>query len=310
MSQFSNSGTGGYQLLPRRYQDFVLGGTPNLLSSPVPTAISTTGFTVNFTTENTGTAKLEYGTSPAGPFTAVTGPTTAAKQHSIALTGLQPGIIYYVKASVTNSIGTSESRAVPMVTASLSSGKMRSYFTGTVNTALALPSNAATYLANGAIADTLARYINRATKTLDIAIYNWNSPVILAAVNAAHARSVAVRVIFENDNTNASIPGLNTNIPRLGRQTQQNIMHNKFVVIDAEDANVNVPWVWSGSTNWTPAQLSTDRNNAIAIQDQALARTYTLEFNEMWGSGTLATARFGSAKTDNTPHYLMIGASR
>lgn len=310
MSQFSNSGTGGYQLLPRRYQDFVLGGTPNLLSAPTPTGISTTGFTVNFSTENPGTAKVEYATSLAGPFTTLQGPATAGRQHSIALAGLQPGVIYYVKAAVTNSIGTSESRAVPMVTASLSSGKMRSYFTNPVNATLALPGNAATYLANGAIADTVARYISKATKTLDIAIYNWNSPVILDAVNAAHARNVAVRVIFENDNTNASIQGLNAAIPRIGRQTQQNIMHNKFVVIDAEDSNPNVPWVWTGSTNWTPAQLSTDRNNAIAVQDQALARTYTLEFNEMWGGGTVATARFGSAKTDNTPHYLVIGGKQ
>ncbi|GAB2786718.1 phosphatidylserine/phosphatidylglycerophosphate/cardiolipin synthase-like enzyme [Hymenobacter luteus] len=307
MSQFASNGVGGYQLLPRRYQDFILGGTPNFLSSPYPTNISNTGFTVHFATENAGTAKVEYSTALAGPFTTVTGATTAATQHSIALTGLQPGTIYYVKASSTNAIGTSESRVVPMATASLSSGKMRAYFTGSVNTSVALPGNGATYLANGAIADTVARYISKATKTLDIAIYNWNSVTILNAVNAAHARGVQVRVLFEDDNTNASVSGLNSAIPRIGRQTQQNIMHNKFVVIDAEDSNPNVPWVWTGSTNWTPAQLNQDRNNAIAIQDQVLARTYTLEFNEMWGGGTTATARFGSAKTDNTPHYFLIG---
>ncbi|WP_426491730.1 phospholipase D-like domain-containing protein [Hymenobacter sp. 102] len=307
MSQFSSTGTGGYQVLPRRYADFVLGGTPNLQNTPFPSTITSTGFSVNFTTENAGTAKLSYATTPTGPFTEVAGSTTAATQHSIALSGLQPGVVYYVKAAVTNSIGTSESRVVPMVTAALSSGKMRTYFTNSVNSALASPGNAATYLPNGTIADTLARYIGLARQTLDIAIYNWNSPTILTAVNAAHARGVQVRVLFEDENANVSIPGLNAAIPRIGRQTQQNIMHNKFVVIDAEATNPNVPWVWTGSTNWTPAQLSTDRNNAIAVQDQALARTYTIEFNEMWGGGTQATARFGSAKTDNTPHYLVIG---
>ncbi|RSK43639.1 phospholipase D-like domain-containing protein [Hymenobacter perfusus] len=310
MSQYTTTaptGAGtGYQLLPRLYADFQQGNTPNLVNAPYPTGISTTGFTVNFLTQNAGNTKLEYATSAAGPFTAVSN-ATSSTSHSLAITGLQPATIYYVKASSTNATGLSESRVIPMITASQSTGKMRTYFTRPVNTALASPGNNATYLPGGAVADTIARYIGRAQQTLDIAIYNWNSPAILTAVNAAKARGVAIRVLYENDNTNASIAGLAAGIPSLGRQTQQNIMHNKFVVIDANSTNPNQPWVWTGSTNWTPAQLSTDQNNSIAIQDQSLAKVYAVEFNEMWGSGTLATAKFGSLKTDNTPHYLNIG---
>ncbi|SHJ26811.1 Por secretion system C-terminal sorting domain-containing protein [Hymenobacter daecheongensis DSM 21074] len=308
MSQYTNTapGTTGYQLLPRLYADFQQGGTPNLVTAPRPTNISTTGFTVNFTTQNAGNTKLEYATSPTGTFQSVTGATNTT-QHSLAITGLQPATVYYVKAISTNSVGLSESRLIPMITASNSSGKMRSYFTTAVNTALALPGNNAVYLPNGAIADTIARYINRATATLDIAIYNWNSQKILDAVNAAHTRGVAVRVLFENDNTNVSIQSLNPAIRRVGRTTAQNIMHNKFVIIDANNNNPNVPWVWTGSTNWTPGQLSVDRNNSIAIQDQSLAKVYTMEMDEMWGGGTTSTAVFGSLKTDNTPHYLNIG---
>ena len=89
-------------------------------------------------------------------------------------------------------------------------------------------------------------------------------------------------------------------------------MHNKFVVIDANSTDPNVPAVWTGSTNWTPAQLSTDRNNAVAVQDQSLARVYTIEFEEMWGSSTATpgTSLFGSRKTDNTPHYLVVGGKK
>jgi len=308
MSQFTNTAPGnvGYQLLPRLYTDFQQGNTPNLITAPRPTSITATGFTVGFITQNAGNTKLEYSTTPTGTFTAVTNATNVT-QHSLAITGLQPATVYYVKASSTNSVGLSESRLIPMITASLSTGKMRSYFTNPVNNALASPGNNAVFLPSGAIADTVARYINKATQTLDIAIYNWNSPVILAAVNAAKARGVAVRVLFENDNVNASIQNLDASIPRIGRATTQNIMHNKFVIIDANSTNPNVPWVWTGSTNWTSAQLSTDRNNAIVVQDQALARVYTIEMNEMWGGGTQATAVFGSLKTDNTPHYLNIG---
>ncbi|QNH63767.1 phospholipase D-like domain-containing protein [Hymenobacter sediminicola] len=317
MSQFTTTAPGptgpGYQLLPRLYEDFQQGNTPNVVNTPFPTNITTSGFTVNFTTQNAGNTKLEYATSATGPFTPVTS-ATSTTTHSLAISGLMPATVYYVKASSTNATGLSESRVIPMITASLSSGKMRTYFTNPVNNTYALPGNNALFLPSGAVADTLARYIGRATTTLDIAIYNWNSPTILAAVNAAQARGVRVRVIYEDDNANVSVPGLNAAIAKTGRTqtgsgTIQGIMHNKFVIIDAEDANPNVPWVWTGSTNWTQAQLSTDRNNVIVVQDQALARVYKMEFEEMWGGSgaTTGAVKFGSRKTDNTPHYLNIG---
>ena len=320
MSQYSSaaaSTTGGYQLLNRKYGDFIQGLTPNLTSTPVPSNISTTGFTVSFNTFNTGNTQLSYSTTPTGTFINVAGNTALTNTHTQALTGLQPATVYYVQAISVNSVGRSESRVVPMITASLSSGRMKTYFTRPVDNTLALAGNNAVHAPNGSIADTLARYIGRATQTLDITIYNWNNAVILNAVNAAHARGVAVRVIYEDDNANASIASLTAAIPRIFRPAQagssgSSIMHNKFVVIDANNTNPNVPMVWTGSTNWTPAQLSTDRNNVVTVQDQSLARVYTMEFNEMWGSATATagTPLFGSRKTDNTPHYLVIGGKR
>ncbi len=329
VSQYSSSATsttGGYQVLNRKYADFIQGLTPNLTSNPIASNLSPTSLTVSFTTQNPGSTVLLYSTSRS--FTAprpdtlrVFGPN--GLQHSGTLTNLLPATVYYVQAVSINSVGRSESRVVPMITASLSTGKIRNYFNNTVDNTLALPNNNALYLNNGHAADTLARYINRATTTLDIAIYNWNSQVILTAVNAAFARNVRVRVIYEDDNANVSINGSYPNglnpsinkVPRpnaFGTTNTSSIMHNKFVVIDANDANPNIPWVWTGSMNWTSAQLSTDRNNVIAVQDQSLARVYTIEFEEMWGSATATpgTPLFGSRKTDNTPHELLIGGRR
>lgn len=317
VSQYSSGTTvttGGYQLLNRKYGDFIQGLTPNLTTTPVPSNISTTGFTVSFNTSNTGDTRLAYSTSPTGPFTTVAGSTTLSNAHSQILTGLQPATIYYVQAISVNSVGRSESRLVPMVTASLSSGVIKNYFNNPVDATLASAGNVAVYTPNGSAADTLAKYINRATQTLDIAIYNWNSTTIRDAVIAAKTRGVRVRIIYEDDNANVSVGQLPASIPRIARPAQtgssgSSIMHNKFVIIDAENSNPNIPWVWTGSMNWTTAQLATDRNNVIALQDQALARVYTVEFEEMWGSKTdvAGTILFGSRKTDNTPHFLMIG---
>ena len=317
MSQFATTVAGttnGYQLLNRKYSDFVQGNTPNITGNPVPSDIGTTGFTVTYTTQNAGTTQLGYSTLPTGTLTPITTNAAPSTTHSVVLTGLAPGTIYYVQGVSVNATGRSESRVVAMVTASLSTGRIRNYFTNPVDATLALPNNVAIYAPNGSVADTLARYIGRATQTLDIAIYNWNSSTILNAVNAAFARGVRVRVIYEDDNANVSTRTLAAGINKIARpntagSTTSAIMHNKFVIIDAENTNPNIPWVWTGSTNWTPGQLNIDRNNVIAIQDQALARVYAVEFEEMWGSRTATpgVALFGSRKTDNTPHILMIG---
>ena len=52
----------------------------------------------------------------------------------------------------------------------------------------------------------------------------------------------------------------------------------------------------------------------IFIQDQSLAKTYKIEFEEMWGNTgnqpNESNSKFGAAKTDNTPHEFIIGGNR
>jgi phosphatidylserine/phosphatidylglycerophosphate/cardiolipin synthase-like enzyme len=81
-------------------------------------------------------------------------------------------------------------------------------------------------------------------------------------------------------------------------------MHNKFVIIDANSSDANDAIVWTGSTNFTDGQVNTDANNIVIFQDQSLAKTYEMEFNEMW-SGI-----FGPYKVDNTPKEFNIGGNR
>jgi phosphatidylserine/phosphatidylglycerophosphate/cardiolipin synthase-like enzyme len=89
-------------------------------------------------------------------------------------------------------------------------------------------------------------------------------------------------------------------------------MHNKFMSIDADYQDL--AWVMSGSMNWTNENLFDDQNNLVFIQDEALARAYRLEFEEMWGGNgaqpNVANSKFGPAKTDNTPHEFLIGGDR
>ena len=199
---------------------------------------------------------------------------------------------------------------------SASTGAINVYFNHPVDNSVAQLQNALNL--GSSLDDMLIAYIDACASTLDIAIYNSYSPSsttgIAGAINAAYTRGVQVRVIYDGSTSSAMIPLLNPSIPILASPTSSSygIMHNKFVVFDANSSNANKPYVWTGSTNWTVAQIDgPDKNSAIVIQDQTLALGYKIEFEEMWGSSSMipnaTLSKFGPYKTDNTPHTYLIG---
>lgn len=211
-----------------------------------------------------------------------------------------------------------QTSSVTIASKSASSGAINVYFNHTVDASFS-QTQTAVNLAD-TLDDMLINYINNCVATLDIAIYNSYSPSaaagIAGAINAAYSRGVQVRVIYDGSTSSVMIPLLNSAIPVLASPTTSSytIMHNKFVIIDAICDNPFLSYVWTGSTNWTTAQIDgPDKNNAIVIQDQTLAAAYTLEFEEMWGSSTAipnpTNSKFGQYKTDNTPHNFVIGGS-
>lgn len=296
---------GTYQFQPRSVSDFDLAGDPPVITSPlVQKNITSTGFTVEFTTQLDGNTIINYGLTPAlGTFVA---DATMTMVHSTDLIGLTPAMIYYVQAMSVSAAGdTSFSAVRPIATASLSSGQINVYFNHPVDHSVAKGVNA-TYTTS--FADIIKKYINQAQHTIDFAIYNFdNNNGIANALNAAAQRGVVVRVIADDGVNNSGYNSLDLTISKMQSPTGTSqsgqfygIMHNKFLIVDAESSDPDDPWVLTGSTNMTDQQLKVDANNIIAVQDQSLARAYQLEFNEMWGGA------FGPDKKDNTPHMFNV----
>ena len=243
-------------------------------------------------------------------------PITVSNQgNTYTLENLKPAEIIEVIYQLNNELGLT-TKTTYLATPSTSSGTINVYFNHEVNTTYAQV-QPATNLGN-TLDDMLITYINACESTLDIAIYSSSSPTadtgIAGAINAAYNRGVQVRIIYDQGTTSTMIGLLNTNIPILPSPSSSSygLMHNKFVIFDADNSDPNKPYVWSGSTNWTVAQIDgPDRNSVIMIQDQALAQGYKLEFEEMWGSTTntpnTAVSEFGTYKIDNTPHHYIIG---
>lgn len=192
--------------------------------------------------------------------------------------------------------------------------KIKVFCTHPVNTTFSTGINAQ-YL-NDSMDDTLVAYINRAKYTLDIAVYNYQQSTGMAdianAVNNAEANGVVVRWIYDGNQSNSGMSTLNSNVHALGSPTTSGygIMHNKFMIIDANSSNPTDQIVWTGSTNWTKTHFTSNVNNSIVIQDKNLALAFQNEFNEMWGSSgvipDIANSKFGPFKTDNVSHNFII----
>ncbi len=312
----------GYQLIPRTMDDFISGSPINFTSPPTISNISETGFTISWSTDLDASSEIIYGeeNNPALWTTFATGSSTPVNEeffHEVEITGLNPATIIFAKAFSVLNTDTTFSTVSAFASRSNSTGEIKAYFNTPVNTGLATETDAQ-YIAK-AMEDTLIAYIGRAVKTIDFCIYNINNSGlsnVSTALNTAHNRGVRVRFITCGATAHSGVDDLMAGIPVIESPVFQNsgIMHNKFVVFDAQSTDATKSWVWSGSTNLTYDQVNTDANNSIYIQDQSLAKAYQIEFEEMWGSTgddpDQSEAKFGASKTNNTPHEFIIGGNR
>jgi len=260
-----------------------------------------------------------YGKTPSLEL-GVVGNDVLQTTHSIQLSGLDPATMYYIRAFSVSGADTSVATTLVASTASPSgtTGEILAYFNKSVYSKLAWyqPANG-----DEDLSSLLIARIKRAHRSIDAALYSLSGNPglnITRELAAARLRGVSVRVICEYDNRNNGgfVTMRDNGIPIIDDRFDPvnagaGLMHNKFFIIDGRGGAPESVWVWTGS--WNPTQPGTDDDyqNAVEIQDMALAGAYTAEFNEMWGSSTelpnVASSRFGARKTDNTPHRFVIG---
>lgn len=307
-----------FQLLLRTETDIVQGSSIFLTSAVSLSNQSQGGFTLSWETNIVGSTQAFYGHTPALEEGLFTGAGNTAS-HQLQVTGREAAEILYIQPFSVAGNDTARGSVTAYATVSASSGTMKAYFNRSVNNSVSLGTGATSL--DRAVDDTLIAYINRAKSTIDLAIYNFdNSGIsnITDALNNADDRGVQVRIVYDTNTDNSGVNGLNASITRQASPVDNypfyGIMHNKFVIIDAFSTDPNAPILWTGSTNFTDSQINTDANNVIIIQDQSLAKAYTLEFNEMFGSDgpqpNAQHSRFGPDKTNNTPSEFLIDGER
>jgi hypothetical protein len=309
---------GGYQILPRTTADIISTG-PIIATFPVETNILPDGFTVTWQTLNLGSSQIRYGLTPALEL-GYAGTPNPATTHAVPVTGLQPATVYYVQAFSVAAGDTSRATTLIVCTASpaASTGRINTYFNKSIDPRVAWSDTA---LGNQNFVSRIITRINAAQRSIDAALYSLSGAPgdnIAAALVVAKNRGIRVRVIGEYDTrlSNAyetlqsnSVPIINDRFDALNAGA--GLHHNKFFVIDGRGGAPESVWVWTGSWNPTDPGTNADYQSVVEVQDAALARAFTMEFEEMWGSGTetpnAAASRFGVRKSDNTPHRFLIG---
>ncbi len=293
---------GTFQMFPRSIADISsAGGAPGFASSVVLEDFTKNSLRLSFDSQNPGNTVYKYGLTKEYELGQVTSDEFVIN-HDLTITGLEPGNIYYVKietASPDGEISTAEELVYGTV--SESTGNIEILFNKPVNTDVSSGTDA---VYNNEFAKKIIEIIESAEETLDIAVYNFdNKNGIISAVNQAYNNGVKVRFITDDDNDASNYNSLLIGDNKIRRSGSNGIMHHKVIVVDAYASDPNKPVIVGGSTNFTDGQLHNDPNNLIIIQDQTLAKAYTLEIDQ------LMTGTFGDSKKDNNPEKFKIGGN-
>jgi len=137
----------------------------------------------------------------------------------------------------------------------------------------------------------LEAFLAGATETLDLAVYDahLDGPLddrLIAALDAAEARGVRVRAVYNDEHRKpiavppppegpSALARLAAAVPSEAIPGIPDLMHHKYVIRDARD-------VWTGSTNWTADAWSNMENVIITAASADLAAAYAQDFEQLW----------------------------
>jgi phosphatidylserine/phosphatidylglycerophosphate/cardiolipin synthase-like enzyme len=155
------------------------------------------------------------------------------------------------------------------------------------------------------IARLLASFLERAERTLDIAIYDINladetETLVLGTLRAAAASGVRVRLIYNVDSRPPGVPAppppktRPDEIEALPFSTSgvpgwPDLMHHKYVIRDGAS-------VWTGSTNWTDDSWSREENVIAVVDSEAIAARFAVDYEQLWQ--TKQVRRTGRVKSE------------
>ncbi len=135
---------------------------------------------------------------------------------------------------------------------------------------------------NGGCQEAVVSEINKAQKSIDIAMYSLTSRDIAQALVEAKERHVKIRIVLDKAQKNERYSKSRYLISKgldVKYDLGPGLMHNKFAVIDGQE-------VLTGSFNWTASADKRNEENLLVITDKELSGKYSERYERIWaGSG-------------------------
>lgn len=184
---------------------------------------------------------------------------------------------------------------------------------------------------------TLEGLIDSAKVSVDVCLYDLEEKRIAHALVRANERGVRVRVVTDDHNRtdggeydeaiwdilaeggiismddDGDIYNPNGSITDNDLVNSGSQMHNKFAIIDYLSPSPDDDYMWTGSTNMTYTG-NYNTNHTIIIKDTEVAKVYTEEFEQMWGSDdeepNPANAGFHKDKVNVSQNVFDVGGTK
>ncbi len=163
----------------------------------------------------------------------------------------------------------------------------------------------------------IAELIDGAQDTVDIAMYSYSSSAIANALEAAVARGVDVRFVFETARAkDKNLTGAELTNSKSGRLENagvnvryvNKIMHHKMVLVDGprdDLATAEQTRIASGSANWSTGGATIYDENTVFLSDvPELALKLQREFDLMWDHSRDIVANASLPLTTSTLQIL------
>ena len=140
----------------------------------------------------------------------------------------------------------------------------------------------------------IAELIDQARDTIDIAMYSYSNATVRTALEAAAARGVEIRFLFETASEDRRLDGDALQNSSSGRLEAHDIdvrwvnkiMHHKFMIIDGPRVDLeraHTATITSGSANWSnSAGTRYDENTLFLRGHDEVALRLQKEFNHLW----------------------------
>ena len=155
------------------------------------------------------------------------------------------------------------------------------------------------------MADRIGTFLDGATKSLDLAMYDLrleDEPAdrLFSSFQGAVKRGVQVRLIFNQDH-HQTIPvppppeidwAFVDRLKAAGVLVRPvpgvpDLMHHKYVI---RDSGTDAPAVLTGSTNWTNDSWTREENAVVTLESADIAADFEVDFQGLWDRPVVATS--------------------